>query len=492
MADNATRSPEVADLTRRDVLRAGAGAGVLGIAAITQGSAVETGDAFVVKPYLQLGDAPRLRESEQMVVMWHSIDRDKSWTVEYRNSGAWTVTPSPVFRRVAVGRIDPHRVFHATLADLMPGQPFEYRVKCNGDVLFSSNGRARKSRLQPVRCVVMGDCGTGSPEQKKVAFQVSQTDPDFVLIPGDIVYNNGLISEYRPKFFPVYSPDVASPEAGAPLLRSVPFLGGLGQHDTGQTLDKFSDGFAYYMYWSFPLNGPVREPGAANAFPLGGTGLQQAAVLEATGDRYPRMANYSFDYGDSHWVVLDTWNPHIDWNDPRLREWLRQDLANANTTWKFVSSYLPPFNSSTAYPHTQKMRVIADIIQAAEVDIVFCGYAHSYQVTYPLKFTPATKPVGPVDDPGHEIAGEFEFDRNFDGKTNTKPDGVLYITTGGGGNPGLHSPEQTDNSETWQPFTCKYNASVNQFSDVQIDSRRLTLRQIDLNGNLIDQIVITK
>jgi hypothetical protein len=94
---------------------------------------------------------------------------------------------------------------------------------------------------------------------------------------------------------------------------------------------------------------------------------------------------------------------------------------------------------------------------------------------------------------GRETRAEHvEFDRNFDGKTNTKADGVLYITTGGGGNPGLHSPEQTDNPDTWQPFTCKYNASVNQFSDVQIDSQRLTLRQINLNGNLIDQIVITK
>ncbi|GEM_PF-4865695 len=65
MADNATRSSEVADLTRRDVLRVGAGAGVLGIAAIAQTSAFESGDAFVVKPYLQPGDAPRLRKSEQ-------------------------------------------------------------------------------------------------------------------------------------------------------------------------------------------------------------------------------------------------------------------------------------------------------------------------------------------------------------------------------------------------------------------------------------------
>ena len=284
----------------------------------------------------------------------------------------------------------------------------------------------------------------------------------------------------------------ASPESGAPLLRSVPFLGGLGQHDTGQTLDQFGDGFAHYMYWSFPLNGPVREVGDANAFPLVGNEAQRSAVLAATEDRYPRMANYSFDYGDAHWVVLDSWNPHINWNDPQLREWLRNDLESIDATWKFVSSYLPPFNSSTAYPHTQKMRVIVDILQETGVDIVFCGYAHSYQVTYPLHFTPTSNPDGPIRDPGYEIPGTFEFDRAFDGKTKTKPNGILYITTGGGGNSSLHSPEQTDNPRTWQPFTVKYNASVNQFTDLRINDRHLVLRQVDVNGKLIDEFRVSK
>lgn len=100
--------------------------------------------------------------------------------------------------------------------------------------------------------------------------------------------------------------------------------------------------------------------------------------------------------------------------------------------------------------------------------------------------------TGPVRSPGHEIAGEFELDRKFDGRKNTKPDGVLYVTTGGGGNPDLHSPAQTDQPATWQPFTAKYNARVNQFTDLQIDKRRLRPRQIDLDGNLIDEFLVTK
>ncbi|MEE3369248.1 MAG: metallophosphoesterase family protein [Planctomycetota bacterium] len=481
-------------LNRRDILRVGAGTGVLGLTHLPLAATQNQDDAFLVRPYLQLGDSPRLRNKEQMIVMWHATDDQAAWRVDVRgdSTDAWVATAPPAATRVAVEGIAPHRVFRATLKGLTPGKEFEYRLRRDDQQVFASAGRARKARSQPVRCVVMADCGTGSPQQKQVAFQVAQSDPDFVLIPGDLVYNNGRISEYQSSFWPAYSPHEASPDSGAPLLRSVPFLGGLGQHDTGQTLDQFADGFAHYMYWSFPQNGPVREVGNANAFPLGGNKAQQAATLAATEDRYPCMANFSFDYGNAHWTVLDSWNPHIDWGDPQLREWLRHDLAATDATWKFVSSYLPPFNSSTAYPNTQKMRVIVDILQETGVDIVFCGYAHSFQVTHPLRFTPDNASIGAVRNPGHEIAGKFEFDRDFDGKTKTKPNGILYITTGGGGNPSLHSPEQTDNSATWQPYTVKYNASVNQFTDLQMDSEKLVLRQIDLNGKLIDEMLISK
>ena len=49
------------------------------------------------------------------------------------------------------------------------------------------------------------------------------------------------------------------------------------------------------------------------------------------------MANYSFDYGNSHWTFLDS-NVYVDWSDVYLRNWLARDLAAAkDATWKFGS-----------------------------------------------------------------------------------------------------------------------------------------------------------
>ena len=57
------------------------------------------------------------------------------------------------------------------------------------------------------------------------------------------------------------------------------------------------------------------------------------------------MANFSFDYGNAHWVVLDS-NPYADWTDSALREWVERDLARAKgATWKFVAFHHPGFNS---------------------------------------------------------------------------------------------------------------------------------------------------
>lgn len=491
-------------VSRRDILLA-ATAGALSLEHLAQAAAPEAvarngmsgldgTSPFLVKPYVQLGDAPGLLEDEQVVVLWHAPDRDESWSVEFRSKGAtsWTAANAKS-TRIAVTGIPPHRVFETVLRPLAPGTDVEYRVRRGDTVEFAATTRTRAAADQPFRCVVVGDCGTGSVPQKKVAYQIHRRRPDFVFVPGDLVYNDGRISEYRSSFFPVYSPDQASPEHGAPLMSSTMILGARGQHDTQATLANQPDGHAFFLYWSFPLNGPPLEPGGPHVFPLGGSAAAEAAFREAAGKRSPQMANYSFDWGNSHWTVLDTWNPHIDWTDPKLRAWLKDDLARAkNATWKFVSSYMPPFSSSTLYPQGQKMRVIAGLLEEAGVDIVFSGYAHSYQRSYPLRFTPDSAPSGPVRDPGQQVPGRWQLDKDFDGYERTQPDGVLYILSGCGGNPQLHSPEQTDNPKTWQPFTVKYHASLHQFTELEINDRRLTFRQISLEGMELDRFTLTK
>lgn len=484
---------QAARLSRRDLLLTT----TVGTVAWSQlvAAEIEKQDPFLVRPYVQLGDSPRAAPEESLIVMWHAVPNRGDWSVEFRSGGATTWLPAGRCSRtrIAVEGIPEHHVLQSLLKPLKPGLAVEYRVLLNGAAAFTAQAAVRPPAEQPFRCVVMGDCGTGSPEQKRVAFQVQRRQAEFVLIPGDFVYSNGRISEYRSSFFPVYTAAAASPEHGAPLLSSACFLGGRGQHDTEASFAKYPDGHAFFLYWSFPQNGPVTMPDSRHVYPLSGSPAEEAAFREAAGTRFPRMTSYSFDWGNSHWVVLDTWNPHIDWTDPALRDWLKTDLESARSaTWKVVSSYMPPFSSSTKYPQGQKMRVIVDLLEAAGVDIVFSGYAHSYQRTYPLRFRPASPPTGPITDPAHQVPGTFTFDRKFDGKQNTQPDGIIYVVSGCGGNPSLHSPEQTNHPQSWQPFTTRYHASLHQFTQLDFDGPRLTARQISLEGEELDQFTLTK
>src|SRR6185437_10946774 len=74
---------------------------------------------FLVKPYLQLGHAPAVGK---LVLMWHAADVDADWSVAYRPGPGtrWEAAKAPAARRVAVGAIEPHRVYHAALTGLEP------------------------------------------------------------------------------------------------------------------------------------------------------------------------------------------------------------------------------------------------------------------------------------------------------------------------------------------------------------------------------------
>src|SRR5262249_31229676 len=270
--------------------------------------------------------------------------------------------------------------------------------------------------------------------QRAIAYQTYQARPDFVFITGDIVYGRGLISEYREKFFPVYNAEKASPLIGAPLTCSTLFLAAPGNHDIERPdLEKNSDALAYFYYWAQPLNGPLGTVGTANPPALTGPQANQEAFLSAAGRNFPRMANFSFDYGNAHWTVLDSCH-HTDWTSAQLRDWVQKDLAAAQgATWRFVAVHHPPFNSSKSHFNDPWMRVLADLFEQGKVDIVFGGHVHNYQRTYPLHYTAKPGADGKLVAANGAVAGEWTLDKTFDGKRHTKPNGILYLITGGGG-----------------------------------------------------------
>ncbi|WP_020604875.1 metallophosphoesterase [Spirosoma spitsbergense] len=455
-------------------------------------------DNFIAKPYLQIGRTP---SPDNLQLLWHAPDNDADWTVEYRmgTSGPWKKTAVPTSIRVAVAGIEPHRVYNAALTGLTPGGKFTYRVLQGKKEVFTAEGQASKASTQPYRFVAFADIGAETAAQKKLATQAMLAKPDMVVVPGDIVYERGLISEYRSRFWPIYNADQTTAE-GAPLLRSVPMIVAPGNHDTDtRDLNKYPDALAYFYYWNQPLNGPQGVEGGPMVPTLTASADNRTAFQTAAGDAYLKMANYSFDYGNAHWTVLDS-NPYVDFTDKTITDWVAADLASPaaqKATWRFVMFHHPGFNSSREHFEQQHMRLLSPVFEQGKVDVVFNGHVHNYQRSYPMTFVPDKKGVllvasmGSTKARGRVVNGRWTLDKSFDGKTNTKPSGIIYLVTGAGGQE-LYNPEQNNDPDSWQKFTTKFYSNINSLTVVDINDKTMTVKQIDVDGKELDSFKITR
>jgi predicted MPP superfamily phosphohydrolase len=433
---------------------------------------------FLTPPYLQLGNVPQKTKTESLDLLWHVAEEPSTvaWSVETKpaTSREWRDVPgAPAMRPVRVGGAEPHRVYRATLSNLTPGEVFDYRVLREGKPVFAARSKAR-THADTFPFLVFGDCAANTDGQKQIARLAEQQAADFVFITGDIVYSRGRVTEYRTHFFPVYNP----------LLPTVPFIAAPGNHDVRARteMDKYPDGMAYFYYWAQPLNGIL----SAKYTPtMTGQPEVKDAILQASGANYPRMANFSFDWGNTHWTVLDS-NPYVNWSDGALRQWVENDLKSAQkATWRFVAFHHPPFNSSETHHDDQQMRALCDLFERYRVAIVWSGHVHNYQRTYPLTF----RATGKRDKKGR-IFGTWQLDKTFDGVAKTKTQGVIYIITGGGG-ASLYDKEQEPKPDTWEPFTQKYLASAHSLTSVQINGTMLTARQLTANGSEVDRFTLS-
>ncbi len=453
-------------------------------------------DAFVVAPYLQIGANPT---DSSLMLLWHAEDTTGNWNVSYglTDHGPWKNCTSITTTNVLIAGAVPHVVYRAAMDHLKPGVGFWYRVQKNSKTVFTAKAEAPRSSKQPYRFVAFGDIGAGTKEAKQIANLVYNVKPNIVFVPGDIVYDYGLISDYNEKYWPIYNADKVN-TVGVPLLRSVPFVGAVGNHDADtRDLDKYPDALAYYHYWDQPLNGPVGKEGGALVPLLKGSKENKKAFLEAAGERYPRMTNFSFNYGNAHWLVLDA-DVYVDWTDSLLVDWVKNDLAAAkDVQWRFVLYHHPGFSSSREHFEQQQMRLLAPVFEKGKVDIVFNGHVHNYQRSFPLTFEPdkkGTQLIGGKDNKswrGRVVNGKWTLDKVFDGKTHTKPNGVIYIVTGAGGQT-LYNPEQNNDPDSWQKFTDKFISIIHSVTVVDINGTSLKLKQVDANGKTIDAIEIKK
>jgi 3',5'-cyclic AMP phosphodiesterase CpdA len=244
-----------------------------------------------------------------------------------------------------------------------------------------------------VSFVVLGDSG-GGPQQSAVREQLETVTFDLLLHVGDIAYGQGTLAQLESQFFDEY----------AGILKNAPAFPTSGNHDM-----ETDGGEPFRQVFDLPDNGT-------------------AAGLERW---------YSFDWGDVHFVALDT-----ERVGSTQSEWLERDLTENRLPWTVVYLHRPPYSSGDHGSSMAVRNAFSSLFERHGVDVVFAGHDHDYERTTPIA-------------------------------------GVTYIVTGGGG----HSTRPVGRSS----FTA-YSEDVLHFVYAEVDREQMTLHAIDAVGREFDSV----
>jgi acid phosphatase type 7 len=502
-------------MSRREMLLAAGGVTFLGLTWTARGYLFAPTEAaapdgipprpmvYTAAPFIQPGPASKLEDGrDSMVIAWQTENRPAKFNVEFGENGVLN-------RQAAISRAQPYRSgrqglvnYAATASGLKLGTRYSYQVKQDGVLVAEGYFTTRKPRGAAMRFVSFGDNSYGDLGQRAVAFHAYKSLPDFVMNTGDNVYGSGLNSEYIKYFFPIYNADDPSASVGAPLLRSVPFYTVIANHDVigkapdggpAADFDRNPDALGYYSVMNLPSNGPSPP----QPTPLVG----KAALIDhfqKNCPRFPNQANYSFDAGDCHFLCLDS-NVYVNPADERWHDFIASDLGSTDAKWKFVVYHHPAFNVGMSHYKQQHMRLLSPKFEKFGVDFVLSGHEHNYQRTMPLRFQPRGVGQGAkVGDGTRFVPGTFTVDRAFDGRTKTKPNGVIYVTTGAGGKT-LYGPDIHNDPAKWihpEDGNVAYCSTVvsdrHSFTTFDVTPEAIVMRQIDQWGQELDSIRVTK
>jgi len=205
---------------------------------------------------------------------------------------------------------------------------------------------------QPIRIWAIGDSGTANANATAVydAYlnHTGSTYTDLWLMLGDNAYADGTDAQYQTAVFNMY------PQ----MLKQTVLWPTLGNHD-GFSADSASQSGPYYDIFTLPTQ------------------------AEAGGIASGTEAYYSFDYGNIHFIVLDSYETSRAAGGPMLT-WLESDLQTATGDWIVAYWHHPPYSkgSHDSDSETELVEMRENVLPILEnygVDLVLSGHSHSYE-----------------------------------------------------------------------------------------------------------------
>ena len=263
-------------------------------------------------------------------ITWLSPNSDAN-KLQYINSEEYTGDFETAIQLEAAGSqfaASSQYRYSIVLTDLDPDTQYFYRIGVRGGG-FTASGAEDFSFLY------MGDVQEGYTGWGNMLDRVYDENPQikFALLGGDLTNDDNDVTQWG-EFL----------GAATTVFSQIPVMPAKGNHD----------GELFFDFFALPENGP-----------------------QDISDIF-----YSFDYGDAHFVVLDTSNVITD----EVKQWLQEDLQNTDKKWKFAVFHHPPYqNFDDKKTNDDALREHwVPIFEQNQVDMVLVGHQHVYMRTYPI------------------------------------------------------------------------------------------------------------
>lgn len=307
--------------------------------------------------------------STTQTITWRTISSNKSGKVQYRVKGEsnWNTASDDTPELLTCGTGNDavpqgkENIYSVTITGLNPGTTYEYKVigtdSQNKEYESkTSTFKTEEKNNTDTKFIVFGDSQSGVPDNPEYtpwhntiteAYK-ENPDADFVTNIGDLVEIGGNYQHWNNWY-----------AAADGVIDNIPEMPVQGNHETYASNDFTS---------AAPKN-------FTSQFTVPDNGID--GLIGQT---------YSYDYGNVHFVVLDSQeDEEAPDNDTFLKnqaEWLDKDLSNNTQKWTIVMFHKTPYYNKETRNNPAVKDILTPVIEKHHVDVVFNGHDHGISRTY--------------------------------------------------------------------------------------------------------------
>lgn len=304
-------------------------------------------------------------------ITWRSISNNTKSSLQYRTVGSntWTtidnISPKKLTASTGASNITTgsENIYTTTITGLAPGTKYEYQIlgtdaqgKTNTSKINTFS--TEKANNASAKFIVFGDSQSGiadTPEYTPWHNTITEAyntnkDANFVINMGDLVEIGENYQHWNNWF-----------SATQGVIDNIPEMPVQGNHETYQDNNyDTSSPKSFVSQFNVPQNGPYGHIGQT----------------------------YSYNYGNVHFVVLDSQEDEEATDDDSFLQqqanWLDKDLANNKQRWTVVMFHKTPYYNKKTRNNPAVKDILTPVIEKHHVDIVFNGHDHGVSRSYAI------------------------------------------------------------------------------------------------------------